>query len=418
MSQLPAGWSSVRLGDLGTWYGGGTPSKSRPEFWEGGSIPWLSPKDMGADVIGSTQDLITEAAVAESATRLVPAGSVAVVVRSGILERKLPVALVPMEVSLNQDMKALVPRADVDPRWVAWGLRATGQDILGRCRKAGTTVASIDTKLLLAQLLPLPPLEEQQCLVDLLEDHLSRLDAASAMVTGAAKRTWTVERAALDAFTSSGEGLVPMAALVERVEAGRSFGAASRPASESEWGIIKVSAMTWGAFRPEENKVVNDISRVDERFEIRTGDLLVSRANTSAYVGAAVLVEQPRQKLLLSDKSLRLVPKAGVDPAYLHAVLRAPRTRSQITAMATGTKDSMRNISQGSLLSVLVPITSEEGQQQVVDAVRGFTVALLRLRADLDRTRTRGRALRRALLTAAFNGDLTRVPSRNHLSHV
>lgn len=78
-------WESVPLKDLGTWYGGATPSKGRSDFWTDGSVPWLSPKDMGPDVLRRTQDTITDAAVEGSSVKLVPAGSVAVVVRSGIL---------------------------------------------------------------------------------------------------------------------------------------------------------------------------------------------------------------------------------------------------------------------------------------------------------------------------------------------
>jgi type I restriction enzyme S subunit len=78
--KLPAGWVWTTLGELGQWFGGGTPSKRKPEFWESGTIPWLSPKDMGKSLlIIDTQDHITGAAVAGSATSLVPANSVALV---------------------------------------------------------------------------------------------------------------------------------------------------------------------------------------------------------------------------------------------------------------------------------------------------------------------------------------------------
>lgn len=184
----PKDWPQVRLGDLGTWYGGGTPSKSRPDFWSHGTMPWLSPKDMGPDTLRGTRDAITIAAVAGSAVRLVPAGSVAVVVRSGILERTLPISLVPFETTLNQDMKALVPTADVDARWVTWGLRSMEQRLLRECRKAGTTVASIDMSRFMDVTLPLPPIEEQRGIVGILEDHLSRLDAAERELDGAAGR--------------------------------------------------------------------------------------------------------------------------------------------------------------------------------------------------------------------------------------
>ena len=82
------------------------------------------------------------------------------------------------------------------------------------------------------------------------------------------------------------------------------------PLPLDEWGVIKVSAMTWGEFRETENKTVLEGRAVDPRMEIHPGDLLVSRANTVDYVGAVVMVHECRPRLLLSDKSLRLYPRA------------------------------------------------------------------------------------------------------------
>ena len=107
--RLPEGWVWTRLGGLGSWTGGGTPSKSNPDYWRGGSIPWVSPKDMKSDVIGETEDSITEDAVAGSATKYVPAGSVLMVMRSGILRHTFPVAINDRTVTVNQDLRALTP---------------------------------------------------------------------------------------------------------------------------------------------------------------------------------------------------------------------------------------------------------------------------------------------------------------------
>lgn len=177
MIGLPSDWQTCSLGEIGDWYGGGTPSKARADFWAQGTIPWLSPKDMGAEVVPATRDRITKQAVQSSAVRLVPAGSTAIVVRSGILEHTLPIAFVPFETTLNQDMKAVVPYSGVDQKWVAWALRAQGQELLRNCRKAGTTVASIDTRRLLSVRIPVPPLPEQQAAVEALEEQLARLDS-------------------------------------------------------------------------------------------------------------------------------------------------------------------------------------------------------------------------------------------------
>jgi len=89
---LPEGWTWVRLGNLGKVYGGGTPKKSNAVYWEG-EIPWVSPKDMNGAVIQSTEDQITQKGLEESSAKLVPPGSLLIVGRSGILERKLPVGV-------------------------------------------------------------------------------------------------------------------------------------------------------------------------------------------------------------------------------------------------------------------------------------------------------------------------------------
>ncbi|XVQ88862.1 restriction endonuclease subunit S [Microbispora siamensis] len=157
--------------------------------------------------------------------------------------------------------------------------------------------------------------------------------------------------------------------LLLRIEAGKSFTCEPRPAEPDEWGVIKVSAMTWGTFRENENKAVPTHREIDPAIEIKPGDILVSRANTVDYVGAPVLVGDCRPRLLLSDKSLRLVPSSEVSRTWLLNVLASPDIRRAISLRSTGTSESMRNISQQALseIEVLVPPRAE--QKRVVAAL-------------------------------------------------
>lgn len=174
---LPAGWRRARLGDLGEWHGGGTPSKSETAFWQGGNIPWVSPKDMKSDRILDSEDHITAAALRASAASLLPAGTVLVVTRSGILERTLPVAVATVPVTVNQDLKGLIPREDVEPSYLAYALRAFEREILQTCAKSGTTVASIEFPRLKDFTIPLAPVAMQRRLVAEIEKQLTRVDA-------------------------------------------------------------------------------------------------------------------------------------------------------------------------------------------------------------------------------------------------
>lgn len=282
----------------------------------------------------------------------------------------------------------------------------TIRDELSRVASSTSGLHTLSVAKLKSIRLPLAPLDEQRRIVDLLEDHLSRLDAAGAGLMNARKRIGVLECSALDFHFGAAESTAPLGDLIQDISAGKSFGASSAPARDDEWGIIKVSAMTWGEFKAEENKAVPP-HRVDPRFEIREGDLLVSRANTSEYVGASVLVGPVRPKLLLSDKSLRVKPRDGIRAEWLWRALQAPSARRQISALATGTKDSMRNISQVSLRRVLVPVADGCEQGRALDAYAATEEASRRLRCEVEATDARLNRLRRSLLTAAFSGRLT-----------
>lgn len=213
-----------------------------------------------------------------------------------------------------------------------------------------------------------------------------------------------------------------LGSLIARIEAGRSFATTGRPARPDEWGVIKVSAMTWGRFDEAQNKGVPERQPVDVRHEIRTGDLLLSRANTTELVGATVVVEHTRPRLLLSDKSLRLVPRDGVDRRWLRYVLASPESRRQLSSMATGTSDSMRNISQAKLLSLRVPIPPAlDEQHRIVQEIEELGSRIDQAVASVARSRRNLGELRSRLTEATLAGgwpvvrleDVLREPLRN-----
>lgn len=174
-SELPEGWILKPFNELGSWRGGGTPTKSRKDFWEKGTIMWVSPKDMKSQIIHDTIDKITLNAVENSSTKLVPKGSVLFVVRSGILRRTLPIALTVSEVTVNQDLQAFTPN-NLSPEYVYWYAAAKNEDIRRECSKDGTTVESIESVALKNYLIPVCSFTEQQKIVQEIESRLSVCD--------------------------------------------------------------------------------------------------------------------------------------------------------------------------------------------------------------------------------------------------
>ena len=169
-------WPVYHLKHLARLTGGGTPAKENGAFWEGGDVPWISPKDMKRRVITSAEDYITEDAVDGSATSFVDAGSPLMVVRSGILRHTLPVAIAGRRLTLNQDMKAFNLSSRLNPMFFVYWVEGQSSDLLLEWRQFGATVESIDTGRLLNGRVALPDLPTQKAIADFLDRETARID--------------------------------------------------------------------------------------------------------------------------------------------------------------------------------------------------------------------------------------------------
>jgi len=176
LGEIPAHWDVKRLKFAASFFGGGTPFKENIEYWSG-DIPWVSPKDMKAEIIRDTEEHITKGAIDDSSTRLVLPGTVLIVVRSGVLRHSIPVAINVRPMALNQDMKAIVPKPFLKPEYLAFVIRGHQGALLVEWRKEGATVESIEYELLVNTSCPIPPLSEQHAIATYLDSKTAKIDA-------------------------------------------------------------------------------------------------------------------------------------------------------------------------------------------------------------------------------------------------
>lgn len=171
LGRIPKAWRVLSLREVGDWTSGGTPSKANPAFW-GGDIPWVSPKDMKVFRLRSTIDWVTGKG-ASSGTRTVPAGSVFIVVRGMILAHTFPVCIADQEMAFNQDVKGIVPCADVRGDFLGYWFVANSDAMLALVTEATHGTKRIELGDLLRHPIGIPRLVEQDAI-------LSRLSEASA----------------------------------------------------------------------------------------------------------------------------------------------------------------------------------------------------------------------------------------------
>lgn len=153
----PKGLRSEPLGEVTTFISGGTPSKERPDYWDG-SFPWVSPKDMKREQIVSAEDGITELVFRETSLKRVPPKTVLIVVRGMILAHTVPVALSMVPLAINQDMKALHFTESIEPEYALWCLKAQHGHMLTKIDTAahGTKRFDLDQLKSLPILIPNP----------------------------------------------------------------------------------------------------------------------------------------------------------------------------------------------------------------------------------------------------------------------
>jgi type I restriction enzyme S subunit len=125
---------------------------------------------MKCSTLIDTQDHITERAVTEASMTVYPPNSIAIVTRSGILKHTFPVCYVPFATTINQDIKMLVVKDGILPRYAFHAIQGKGRDILSKTKKQGGTVDSLDFQRVLDYKIPLPSLEVQQRLVNVLDN--------------------------------------------------------------------------------------------------------------------------------------------------------------------------------------------------------------------------------------------------------
>jgi type I restriction enzyme S subunit len=176
LADIPSGWAVVPLAWIARFVGGGTPSKEVVDYWNG-DIPWVSPKDMKGELLTDSEDHLTDAGLAASATTVIPSGSVLMVMRSGILKHTLPVAINAVACTLNQDMRAVDVRPKLNPKFLLRFVQGFNNELLASLVKQGATVESIDADLLRLIEVPVPPKAEQDSLVAYLDRETARIDA-------------------------------------------------------------------------------------------------------------------------------------------------------------------------------------------------------------------------------------------------
>lgn len=263
---------------------------------------------------------------------------------------------------------------------------------------------------LLGMSVPLPSLAEQRRIVARVDAVAGRIADARRLRAEATEERTAILHAVSRRLIGSepGDGWQPLSTFVERIENGWSPNCQTRPAEGDEWGVLKVGAVSLGYFDPGENKALPPGLAPMPEYEVRPGDFIMSRANTTELTGACAVVTSTPPRLMLSDKHFRFVFRSAprIDRNYLDWVLKSPAVRRQIEIAVSGTSSSMKNISKEKVLGLLLPPHAESEQQRIAARLHTLQSRLKELELLQEDSAAELDALLPAVLSKAFAGQL------------
>lgn len=411
--EVPENWVWVRLGAIAEIVTGGTPSKKHPEYY-GGNFPFYKPSDLdqGRLTYDASEYLSEEG---KKVSRIIPKNSTAVCCIGSIGK----CGYLMCEGTTNQQINSAIPKINSLCLYYYLCTENFVQNLLSMA--SATTIAIVNKSKMESCAFPLPSLSEQQRIVERIEELFAKLDEAKERLQEVAD-SFAVRKAAIlhKAFTGeltkqwrrengvSDESWeeITWGSFIEKIEAGKNWNALGRPPKNGEFGVVKVSAVTWGEFLEDESKTCTEESQWNEEKRISVGDFLFSRANTIQLVGNCVIVKDVKRKLMLSDKILRFSFSERVYDFFALWYTRTSSYRKQIESVASGNQDGMRNISQNNMKTIIFPLPTLPEQHEIVRLIDDLLARERSAQQATEQALASIDLMKKSILARAFRGEL------------
>ena len=413
--KVPKNWCWTRMENIAQWGSGGTPSRKIPEYYNG-DIPWIKTGELNDDYIFETEEHITQEAIFHSSAKLFPENTVAIAMYGATIGK---VGILGIAATTNQACACGVSNLLVNYKYLFYYARSQKDNFIKKGK--GGAQPNISQEIIKSHEFPLPPLSEQHRIVDRIESLFAKLDEAKQKAQDALDSFETRKAAILHkAFTGEltaqwrkehGVGMeswdgLQWGSFIVSIEAGKNWNAEGRPPRADEFGVVKVSAVTWGEFNEVESKTCTVEEQWNENVQIHEGDFLFSRANTLQLVGNCVIVKSISRRLMLSDKILRFKFDKSVIPEYVLHFTRSNLYRNQIEQLASGNQDGMRNVSQKNMKLVEFPIPKLEEQAEIVRLLDDLLDKEQQAKEAAEGVLEQIDLIKKAILARAFRGEL------------
>lgn len=421
--RLPRDWAVKPLGYLARFSSGGTPDIGKLEYWHG-DVPWVSPKDMKRELIGDSEDHITELALRNAAVELLPPSTLLIVVRGMILAHTLPVAVTTAELTINQDIKALRCSPVIRPRFLQAVLQGQAHWILSLADQSAHGTKKLETEVLKQFEVPCPSPEVQDHVVAFLDREMNSIDALIAAKQRildllAEKRKAIIASAVTRGIDSNAKlrdsgvpwlGRVPAhwsmprAGLAGAILMGRQR-APQYESGEHMMPYLRVANVFDGYIDYTDVLEMNFDPDEQVQFGLLPGDVLLNEGQSRELVGRSAIYEAEPGRYCFQNTLIRFRCHHGLLPRYAQLQFAAWGAAGAFEVYCRQTTNIAHlGAERLAQMPMLRPPIAE--QQAIVDHIAREITQLDSVRSVTERTIALLNERRAALIAAAVTGQI------------
>ena len=422
--QIPENWVWVNLNTIAKWGSGGTPSRSKSEYYNG-IIPWIKTGELNTDIIYDSKEKITILGLKKSNAKIFPRESIIIAMYGATIGK---VSMLGIEASTNQACAVAIAHEYINTKFLFYYLKVQ-KDSFIELGKGGAQ-PNISQTVIKKYPFTFPPLPEQKRIVTKLSTMLEKLKQAKELIQEA-RETFETRRAAIlhkaftgeltkkwrkenEKFTANISSLTQIKEkpydiasgwkwlLLKDVAEKSQYGTSAKSSKAGKIPVVRMGNIQNG--RIDWNDLVyTSVEKEIEKYTLSHNDILFNRTNSPALVGKTAIYKN-EMPAIFAGYLIRVRPKKNLTPDYLNYFLNSPYAKIKCQRVKTdGVNQS--NINSTKLGNFEIPLTSIEEQKEIVRILDKIlnketeSSHLIELENEID-------LLEKSILSKAFRGEL------------
>lgn len=415
--KVPRNWCWTRMENIAQWGSGGTPSRKIPEYYNG-DIPWIKTGELNDDYIFETEEHITQEAISHSSAKLFPANTVAIAMYGATIGK---VGILGIAATTNQACACGVSNPSTNYKYLFYYARSQKDNFIKKGK--GGAQPNISQEIIKSHEFPLPPLSEQQRIVDRIESLFAKMDEAKQKAQDALDSFETRKAAILHkAFTGEltaqwrkehGVGMESWDyPRFEDCILKMQNGLAKRSGSSgTSFVVLRLANLSDNGFVTDDLREILLDEKEQKNYSLKDNDVLMIRVNGSKDNVGKQFLFHGKLKWAFCDHIIRITYKTNLSPEYMVYFSKTNTYRRYIEDNMVSSA-GQNTISRKGMASLLTPIPLMDEQTEIVRILDDLLAKEQQAREAAERVLEQIDLIKKAILARAFRGELgTNDPS-------